>query len=144
MMAGQVNVVSAMLLCAIVVTLGVSVCLWAYGTLEASKRSLAWEISYLERSVLTKLALEDVWFCNETGELRVFVTNVGELEATVDAVIVDGRLWASGLGVTLGPLEGRWVNVTFPDWFTLRPGLHEVAVVTEDGLKFRGVVVVGG
>jgi len=74
-------------------------------------------------------------------ELRVFVTNVGELEVTVDAVIVDGRLWASGLGVTLGPLEGKWVNVTFPDWLTLKPCFYEVAVVTKDGLKFRGVVV---
>ena len=101
-------------------------------------------MSYLEKIALTKLIIEDVWFDNSSRVLRIFIANVGELEFVVNSVIVNGRLWSSNLDIILYPSTHYWLNITFPGWFILKEGVYEILVVTIDGLKFKGVVYVGG
>ena len=131
-----------MLLLLIVLGLSVMLFLFHLNALNVLGRNANERFERIERSYTTKLLIEDVYFNNVTETLHTFVTNVG-YDCVIDSLIVDGRLWLSGLNLRLTYMESAWINATFPDWFTLTKGLHEVLIVTQDGLKFEGVIYVG-
>jgi len=139
---GQVGVLEQMLLLLIVIGLSVTLFLLHLNTLNALEVNANERFKRIERSYTTKLLIEDVYFNNSTSTLHIFVTNVG-YDCIIDSLIVDSRLWLSGLNLRLTYMESAWINATFPDWFTLTEGLHEVLIVTQDGLKFKEVVYVG-
>lgn len=143
-MKGQTNIINAMLLSFIVVTMGVSVTLLAFNMLQNKYYNFKESIKLAERQLKASLLIEYVQFDNASRILKMYITNNGDTDLVIDSIIVDGRLWASHLDITLYYLQSAWINVTFPSWYALTIGLHKIIIVTQDGIKFEEEVYVNG
>ncbi|MDH5266854.1 MAG: hypothetical protein OEW62_04155 [Candidatus Bathyarchaeota archaeon] len=86
----------------------------------------------LRENMSERFIIEDVWF--KTGEIAVYLRNVGKISIKVTAVYVNhtSQLFTP-LEFKLEVSEHRWLNVTY-DWDS--DGTYHINIVTSRGTKF--------
>ena len=86
----------------------------------------------LRENMSERFIIEDVWF--KTGEIAVYLRNVGKISIKVTAVYVNhtSQLFTP-LEFKLEVGEHRWLNVTY-DWDS--DGTYHINIVTSRGTKF--------
>ena len=78
-MKGQTNIINAMLLSFIVVTMGVSVTLLAFNMLQNKYYNFKESIKLAERQLKASLLIEYVQFDNASRILKMYITNNGDI-----------------------------------------------------------------
>lgn len=110
---GQVQVLESMLLLFIVVTLWVLVWIWFYPQYWESYRTIEAEVLESKLEMGERILVENVLFgeSGSTPDIRVFLSNVGDVDALVGSLYLnDSLVWSGELRLLAG--ETSWLNST--------------------------------
>lgn len=84
----------------------------------------------LKETMSERIVVEDVWFINSTGEISVYLRNVGKVVIHVSAIYINrtSQPFTSPFNLEIG--KHGWINITY-SWV---PGsLHHLDIVTTRG-----------
>ncbi|MBS7633430.1 hypothetical protein KEJ15_07445 [Candidatus Bathyarchaeota archaeon] len=89
----------------------------------------------LRENMSERLIIEDVWFDNTTGYIRVYMRNIGKVSIEVAAAYVNhtSRLFTSPFRLEIG--KSGWLNIT-GGWSSA--GLYHLNIVTARGTHVGG------
>ncbi len=120
---GQANVLGAMLLLTIVITLWCVVWMWVFPILEDLSKVLI--KPRLSELLVEDLIIEDVWV--RDTQCTIYIYNIGEVEVTVSAIYINHILvWKGELLIGIG--EGVSITVNMPQGQTMVKSLKVVTV----------------
>ena len=89
----------------------------------------------LRESMSERVIVEDLWFNNSTGEIDIYLNNIGKVAIHVSAVYVNhsSQLFTSPFSLEIG--KNGWLNVSYT-WTS--NSLYYVDVVTSRGSHVGG------
>lgn len=89
----------------------------------------------LRENMSERLIIEDIWFNNATGDINVYLRNIGKVDVHVSAVYVNhtSQVFTSPFNLELG--RHRWLNIT-QSW--IADSLYHVDIVTSRGTHVGG------
>lgn len=89
----------------------------------------------LRENMSERLVAEDLWFNNITGEIDIYLRNVGKIAIHVSGVYVNGTLQVFAPSLSLEVGRHAWLNVSH-GW--IGQSLYYVDVVTTRGTHVGG------
>jgi hypothetical protein len=89
----------------------------------------------LRENISERVVVEDLWFNNSTGNVNVYLRNVGKVAVSVSAVYVNhtSQGFTSPFMLEIG--ESRWLNISY-SWVS--GSLYYVDIVTNRGTHVGG------
>lgn len=89
----------------------------------------------LRESMSERIILEDLWFNTSTGEINVYLRNVGEVAVHVSSVYINHTSHPFASPFTLEVDEHRWLIISYA-WTS--GSLYYVDIVTKRGTHVGG------
>jgi len=89
----------------------------------------------LRENMSERIMIEDLWFNNSTGDISVYLHNIGKVAVHVSAVYVNrtSQAFTSPFSLEIG--EHGWLNISY-SWSS--GSLHYVDIVTTRGTHVGG------
>jgi len=89
----------------------------------------------LRETMSERLIIEDLWFNNSTGEIDVYLLNIGKVAVSVSAIYVN-RTSKPFTGPTILEIdEHGWFNISY-SW--TENSVYHINIVTERGTRVVG------
>jgi len=86
----------------------------------------------LKETMSERVIIEDLWFNNSTGDISIYLRNVGKVAVQVSAVYVNHTSQSFPPPFSLEIGEHRWLNITMPvSWSS--GSLYYVDIITTRG-----------
>ena len=89
----------------------------------------------LKETMSERIIIEDLWFNNSTGDIRVYLRNVGKVAVHVSAVYVNHTSRSFSSPFSLETSEHEWLNISY-SWGS--GSLYYVDIVTTRGTHVGG------
>jgi hypothetical protein len=107
----------------------------AVGTMSIATTATYVVTTNLRESISERIIVEDLWFCNSTGTVNIYISNVGRVAVDVSAVYINrsSLSFLSPFSLEIG--EHRWLNISYT-WTS--NDLYYVDVVTSRGTHVGG------